>query len=88
MSGNGRSTVKGGECDCAPGTIMRTSTSVLKLGLGIRGNGRRGARAAEESTKRIHCRKECEIWVNRGSPERQAMTLYEPDGPGGGDVAL
>jgi len=51
---DGRSTA-GGECDCAPGTIMK-STIVLNLGLGIRGNrdGRRGARAAKE---RIHCRK-------------------------------
>jgi hypothetical protein len=48
----------GGECQCdrAPGTILRTRMTVL--GLRVGGNGHRGARAATESTKRIHC-KEC-----------------------------
>lgn len=63
MPAIGRSTIKRGECDGAPGTIVRMSTSVLKLGLGIRGNGRRGTCAAE---KRIHCVKESEKNVKIG----------------------
>jgi hypothetical protein len=65
MPGIYRSTVKGeggegGARDCAPGTILKR-IAVLKLGLGIRGNGSRGACAAKDSTECIHCIKECEF---------------------------